>query len=72
MTVGENEKPKETPVPPGVYEQCPHCGQKLSPWEQVLLNVDRALLCKRCWYRIIMPVSETPGKKDKGGHQRKG
>ena len=36
--------------------QCPHCGIKLSSWEQVLLNVDRALLCKNCWFRIILDV----------------
>lgn len=70
--MGETEKPKGPPVESGTYEQCPHCGQKLSPWEQVLLSVDRALLCKKCWYRIILPVSEPTGKKDKGGHQRKG
>jgi hypothetical protein len=35
---------------------CPHCGVKLSRWEQVLLNVDRALLCKNCWYRIILNI----------------
>ena len=37
-------------------ENCPHCGVKLSRWEQVLLNVDRALMCKNCWYRIILDV----------------
>ena len=39
-----------------VPETCPHCGQKLSPWQQVLLGVDRALTCKNCWYRIILEV----------------
>lgn len=43
----------------GVFESCPHCGHKLSPWQQVLLSVDRALTCKNCWYRIILdPPSE--------------
>jgi DNA-directed RNA polymerase subunit RPC12/RpoP len=37
-----------------VIETCPHCGQRLSPWQQVLLNVDRTLMCKNCWYRIIL------------------
>lgn len=37
-----------------VFDACPHCGQKLSPWQQVLLSVDRALMCKNCWYRIII------------------
>ena len=39
-------------------EFCPHCGRKLSPWEHILLSVDRALMCKGCWYRIILDVSE--------------
>lgn len=37
---------------PQAFESCPHCGRQLSPWEKVLLNVDRALMCKHCWYRI--------------------
>ena len=41
-----------------VYKTCPHCGHKLSPWQQVLLSVDRALVCKNCWYRIILEISE--------------
>jgi DNA-directed RNA polymerase subunit RPC12/RpoP len=47
-------------------ETCPHCGHKLSPWQQVLLNVDRALTCKNCWYRIILDVFEIdkPAKED--------
>jgi DNA-directed RNA polymerase subunit RPC12/RpoP len=44
---------KEVAVVPN---RCPHCGEKLTQWEQVLLNVDRALMCKSCWYRIIIPV----------------
>lgn len=39
-------------------DTCPHCGTKLSPWEQVILSVDRALMCKHCWYRIILDVFE--------------
>ena len=35
-------------------EKCPHCGRKLSAWEQVLLKVDGALICKNCWYRILL------------------
>lgn len=42
---------------------CPHCGRELSPWEQVLLNVDRALMCKSCWYRIVL--DEPDQKKSK-------
>jgi len=47
--------------PGGTYESCPHCGWKLSPWQQVLLAVDRALVCKNCWYRIILDISKTGG-----------
>ena len=48
-------------------ESCPHCGHKLSPWQQVLLSVDRMLTCKNCWYRITLDVfeeeKEHPDKK---------
>jgi DNA-directed RNA polymerase subunit RPC12/RpoP len=37
---------------------CPQCGHELSPWQQVLLNIDRALVCKNCWHRIILDISE--------------
>ena len=40
------------------YVACPHCGQELSPWQQVLLTIDHALVCKNCWYRIILDISE--------------
>jgi DNA-directed RNA polymerase subunit RPC12/RpoP len=40
----------------GIPTDCPHCGEKLSPWQQVLLSVDRVLTCKNCWYRIILSV----------------
>lgn len=54
-----------------ILEECPHCGAKLSPWQKVLLNVDRALMCKKCWYRIILdPVIHDKKKvndsKEKG------
>jgi len=39
-----------------VYDACPHCGRILSPWEKVLLSVDRMIMCKGCWYRIILDV----------------
>ncbi len=48
----------ESPPPQNIYDACPHCGKKLSPWQQVLLGVDRALMCRNCWYRIILDVSE--------------
>ncbi len=46
-------------------EYCPHCGHKLSPWQQVLLKVDRALTCKNCWYRIILDVLKNEPKPEK-------
>jgi DNA-directed RNA polymerase subunit RPC12/RpoP len=50
-----------------VYDACPHCGHDLSPWQQVLLTIDRALVCKNCWYRIILDISEdeSPPPKNK-------
>ncbi|MBI3194878.1 MAG: hypothetical protein HYZ34_10500 [Ignavibacteriae bacterium] len=42
---------------PKVFDACPHCGRALSPWEKVLLGVDRALMCKHCWYRIILSIN---------------
>ena len=37
---------------------CPHCGAHLSPWQQVLLSVDRALMCRNCWYRIVLDATD--------------
>ena len=51
---------------PKRFDACPHCGQKLSPWQQVLLSVDRALMCKNCWYRIIADVFEPGEGQEKG------
>lgn len=39
-----------------IPDSCPHCGNKLSSWQQVLLKVDRAIVCKNCWYRIVLDV----------------
>lgn len=48
-----------------ILDKCPHCGHKLSPWQQVLLSVDRALICKNCWYRIILDdIQKTPQKNE--------
>ncbi|MEJ2616890.1 MAG: hypothetical protein P8Z35_18190 [Ignavibacteriaceae bacterium] len=48
-----------------VFDNCPHCGRKLSPWEKVLLNVDRAIVCKNCWYRILLDIrEEKPGDEE--------
>jgi DNA-directed RNA polymerase subunit RPC12/RpoP len=48
-----------------VPDSCPHCGHKLTPWQQVLLKVDKALVCKNCWYRIILEDIEEPKPSDK-------
>ncbi len=63
----EENNPRREKVP----DACPHCGNKLSSWQQVLLATDRALVCKKCWYRIILdiiPTKKTDSDKsnDKG------
>ena len=50
-----------------ILENCPHCGSKLSPWQKVLLNVDRAIMCKKCWYRIILDPVVKESNKNGGG-----
>lgn len=47
-----------------VPDCCPHCGYKLTPWQQVLLKVDKALVCKNCWYRIILDVIDDKNPKE--------
>jgi len=47
-----------------IFEVCPHCGEKLSRWQQVLLSVDRSLMCKNCWYRIILDRRNGSDKMD--------
>ncbi len=61
MTTPEEEKKSNGESKKGTYESCPHCGEALSPWQLVLLAVDRALVCKKCWYRIIL---DAPDEKD--------
>jgi DNA-directed RNA polymerase subunit RPC12/RpoP len=55
-----------------VHDVCPHCGAQLSPWQQVLLSVDRALMCRSCWYRIVLtsPDDSQEGKKDETSHSK--
>jgi DNA-directed RNA polymerase subunit RPC12/RpoP len=53
-----------------VFDTCPHCGEKLSPWQQVLLSVDRSLMCKNCWYRIILKKQGESNKSDDSSHSR--
>lgn len=48
-----------------ILENCPHCGTKLSPWQKVLLKVDRAIVCKNCWYRIILTSKSLEVTKEK-------
>lgn len=54
-----------------VFDSCPHCGHKLTPWQQVLLSVDRALVCKNCWYRIILDVREDIENQNKPDIEKK-
>jgi len=55
--LGENSDVNKT-APANTRNACPQCGHELSPWQQVLLNIDRALVCKNCWHRIILDISE--------------
>jgi hypothetical protein len=58
LTDNSNEKNAANSANRGICISCPHCGQELSPWQQVLLTIDRALVCKNCWYRIILDTSQ--------------
>ena len=58
MAENSEDDRKDNPKARKVYDACPHCGHELSPWQQVLLSIDRALVCKNCWYRIILDISE--------------
>ena len=65
----KSEEKKDDSKARKTYDACPHCGHELSPWQQVLLTIDRALVCKNCWYRIILDISEdenppAPRKKE--------
>lgn len=52
-------------------DKCPHCGEKLSPWQQILLNVDRVLVCKNCWYRIIIDdITDDNPNKDNNNEEK--
>jgi len=43
---------------------CPYCGQELSPWKQVLLKVDRLLICPNCGRQIMLDVTGIFGESD--------
>ncbi len=64
MDVDDSNEKRLTSAP----ASCPHCGTPLSPWEKILLSVDRALMCKHCWYRILL---ETPAAEEKNKKGRK-
>ena len=63
-----HQSPKGSPEKGQLLDCCPHCGEKLSPWQQVLLGVDRALMCKHCWYRIILDVEDEEGNERGESH----
>ena len=55
-----------------ILENCPHCGTRMSPWQKVLLKVDRAIRCKKCWYRIILePKPMENSKQNKNELEKK-
>jgi DNA-directed RNA polymerase subunit RPC12/RpoP len=66
--LAEENSSKREEVP----DACPHCGNKLSPWQQVLLATDRALVCKNCWYRIILDVVPVKKQSDSEITKNKG
>lgn len=53
-----------------VPDTCPHCGKNLTPWQQVLLATDRALVCKNCWYRIILDVVPHPDQNSSNSQKQ--
>jgi hypothetical protein len=54
------------------FDICPHCGESLSPWQQVLLSVDRTLMCKNCWNRINLDRNKSAEKLDEKPKQQEG
>ncbi len=50
-----------------IPDKCPHCGAKLSPWQKVLLSVDKEIMCKNCWYRIILSALDSNINLDENG-----
>jgi len=62
VAIDKNKNKSAGEVRTKIFDACPHCGAALSPWEKVLLNVDRALMCKHCWYRIILDLSDQDSK----------
>jgi DNA-directed RNA polymerase subunit RPC12/RpoP len=71
LTHSDEEKKPAQDKSKREYESCPHCGQALSPWQQVLLKVDRGLVCRKCWYRILLDAPETPPNEKRDSFQLK-
>jgi len=67
--LADNSEKESFPKPRRVPDACPHCGRELSPWQQVLLTIDRALVCRNCWYRIILDISEEAGPHPPSGEE---
>jgi len=59
-----DDKEQINPGSRTIISSCPHCGRELSPWQKVLLTIDRALVCRNCWYRIILDFSEAGKVED--------
>jgi len=47
-------------------KNCPRCGNSFTPWQKVLLKVDRELICKKCWQKIILLPSGEKLSADTG------
>ncbi|NLT51217.1 MAG: hypothetical protein GXX85_09900 [Ignavibacteria bacterium] len=47
-------------------QHCPSCGNSFTPWQKVLLKVDRELICKKCWKKIILLPSGEKLSSDTG------
>lgn len=65
------DKSDNTQIRKDTPKVCPHCGAPLSLWEQVILSVDRVLMCRNCWYRIILDVFEEENDDKPSGDKSK-
>lgn len=65
-----DNKDKKSVIRGKTPDVCPHCGNRLSAWEKVILSVDRLLTCKKCWYRIILDVSNEGEDKNDIAEER--
>ena len=69
MAENSKEDTEAYPKSSRTIDACPHCGRKLSPWQQVLLATDRALVCRICWYRIILEIAEDEPNPNASTHK---